>query len=101
MLHTINRPGSSAAYCPMALRKIQCVLISSMLLTMPHAVNEAIKLRTVKSDETIIVKPAQKLIEAWWPSRSASRTLVVTGAPLNSIDNSVDSSRDMKTMLLP
>ena len=98
--HAMNRPGSSAAYWPIELLKMQCTLTSSTALTIAHAVNVEIRLKIVNRAETMINNPAQKPTVKWFPARKLVRTSVVTFAELKSMASSVDSKRDMNTMLL-
>jgi hypothetical protein len=61
MLQNISRPGSSAAYCPMELLRMQWAFASSIAETIAHAVKVLMRLNIVKSAEMIIKSPAQKL----------------------------------------
>lgn len=99
MALTINRPGNSAAYCPMELRKTQCALVGLTAETIVHAVKMEIKLRIVKMALKQMTMPAQKLSDVIFSVTSASRISVGTELELNRTPSSVLSSNDINTIL--
>lgn len=98
MEQTISLPGSSAAYCPIELRKIQCALLASTELTIAQAVKVDMRLRIVKSAETMIMSPAQNDNDQCWPSCSSLRTEDVIDDELKRTPSSVESKSDMNIM---